>query len=148
LTTKFTLVFDCADPDKLAHFWADALGYSIEGPPDGFESWKAFWRSKGVAEKDLEDGSDSIFDPGGAGPRIWFHKMPEGKVVKNRLHLDLHLSGGHSVPIETRKERVNAAAERLVGVGATSLGPMDEEPGVDHYAMEMLDPEGNEFDIN
>jgi len=145
--TKFQLVFDCANPDRLARFWAEALGYAIEPPPAGFDSWKSFWRNKGVPEDENYDGDDSIVDPGGAGPRIWFQMVPEGKVVKNRLHLDLHASGGYEFPIQVRKERVDAEARRLVGIGATNLGPL-EFAGVDHYAVAMQDPEGNEFDVN
>jgi hypothetical protein len=50
-------------------------------------------------------------------------------------------------PIETRRERVEAEAERLVALGATRLRTIAEE-GLDHYAVALLDPEGNEFDIN
>jgi len=147
MSTKFQLVVDCSDPDRLARFWAEALGYVIEGPPEGFESWTAFWRSKGVPDQENYDGNDSIVDPKRAGPRIWFHKVPEPKVTKNRLHLDIEASGGRELPIATRKERVNKAAERLVKLGATLLEVWDETE-IDHYAAGMQDPEGNEFDIN
>jgi len=92
-------------------------------------------------------GADSIVDPVGAGPRIWFQRVPEGKTIKNRLHLDIHAGGGRSVPIETRRERVDAEARRLVGLGATLVRELSEE-GLDHYAVAMKDPEGNEFDVN
>ena len=97
-------------------------------------------------------GADSIIDPRGEGPRIWFHAVPDAKVVKNRLHLDIHASGGRStvdrsVPLAIRTQRVNAEAERLAKLGATVTGALNSE-GVDHYAMGMKDPEGNEFDIN
>jgi hypothetical protein len=147
MEAKFQVVFDCADPNRLAHFWAEALGYQIEGPPTGFESWMTYWRSKGLAEAENYDGDDSIVDPSGAGPRIWFQQSLERKVVKNRVHLDIHASGGRDVPAETRKERIEVAADQLVRIGATRLGAL-EEPGLDHYAVAMLDPEGNEFDIN
>ena len=78
--------------------------------------------------------------------------MPDVKVVKNRLHLDVHVSGGRSVvdrnvPLATRKQRVDAEARRLADLGATITGALIAD-GVDHYAMGMKDPEGNEFDIN
>jgi hypothetical protein len=97
-------------------------------------------------------GADSIIDPGGDGPRIWFHVMPDAKVVKNRLHLDIHASGGagttdRSVPLATRMQRVDAEARRLTDLGATLTVVMSED-GLDHYAVGMKDPEGNEFDIN
>ncbi|MCI4351369.1 MAG: VOC family protein [Thermoplasmata archaeon] len=144
---KFQLVVDCADPNRLAHFWAEALGYRIEPPPSGFENWWSYWRSRGLADEENYDGDDSIVDPSGAGPRIWFHQVPERKVVRNRLHLDLGASGGQEVPLATRKERIEAEAVRLVRLGATRVEVL-HEPGLDHYAVGMEDPEGNEFDVN
>ncbi len=79
--------------------------------------------------------------------------MPEAKVVKNRLHLDIHVSGGRSVadsrsdPLATRMQRVDAEARRLTDLGATLTVVMSAD-GLDHYAVGMKDPEGNEFDIN
>ena len=81
------------------------------------------------------------------GPRIWFHVMPDAKVVKNRLHLDIHVSGSRSDPLATRIQRVDAEARRLTDLGATLTVVMSAE-GLDHYAVGMKDPEGNEFDIN
>ena len=146
MVVRFQVSVDCADPDRLARFWAEALDYKIEDPPVGFDSWRAYWRSVGVPEHELDDGSDSVVDPDGAGPRIWFQKVPESKVVKNRLHLDLKVSGGREVPIQTRRERVDAEADRLVRAGATRLRVLEQE-GLDHYAVTMRDPEGNEFCI-
>ena len=74
--------------------------------------------------------------------------VPEGKTVKNRLHLDITVSGGRDVPIETRKQRVDAEAERLAALGATIVGVIEPEASIDHYGVAMKDPEGNEFDIN
>ena len=73
--------------------------------------------------------------------------MPDSKTVKNRLHIDISVGGDRSVPIQTRTARVDAEAQRLVGLGAT-LTRVLAEPGLDHYAVAMTDPEGNEFDIN
>lgn len=147
MATKFTIAIDCADPDRLVRFWTEALGYTLMPPPEGFDSWWAFWKSKGLSDEENYPGNDAIVDPSGAGPRIWFHQVPEKKVVKNRLHLDLHESGGREVPLETRRKRVDAAAERLVKIGASILEVMDE-PEINHYAVLMQDPEENEFDIN
>jgi glyoxalase superfamily protein len=52
---------------------------------------------------------------------IWFHVVPESKICKNRIHFDLRVSGGYGVPMNIRKERVEAEAERLVKIGATRL---------------------------
>jgi hypothetical protein len=70
--------------------------------------------------------------------------VPEGKVVKNRLHLDLDVGGGRGAPLAVRRERVDAEADRLVAAGATRFRVLSEE-AVDHYAVVMQDPEGNEF---
>jgi Glyoxalase-like domain len=144
---NFQLVIDCADPDRLSRFWAAALGYELEPPPTGFATWDEYWRDVGVPEEDLGVGADRIIDPGGAGPRIWFQVVPEPKKAKNRFHLDICASGGRTVPIATRKQRVDAEALRLTGLGATMVKVLEEE-GLDHYAVAMTDPEGNEFDIN
>ncbi len=143
----FQLVIDCADPDRLARFWAAALGYQLEPPPAGFATWDDYWRDFGVGEEDLGIGEDRIIDPDGRGPRIWFQVVPERKTVKNRWHLDVHVSGGRAVPSETRRQRVDAEARRLGDLGATLVGVVDTE-GLDHYAVAMKDPEGNEFDVN
>jgi hypothetical protein len=143
----YQLVIDCADPDLLARFWAEALAYELAPVPAGFVTWNDFYRDLGVSEDDLVDGADRISDPEGGGPSIWFHAVPEVKTVKNRLHLDIHASGDRTDPIEVRRRRVDAEAARLAGLGATITGALSEE-GLDHYAVGMKDPEGNEFDIN
>lgn len=147
MPVRFQLVIDCADPDRLARFWAAALGYELEPPPAGFPTWDDYYRDLGVPEEDLGIGADRISDPDSHGPRIWFQVVPEAKAVKNRLHLDIHASGGRTVPIATRRQRVDAEASRLAGLGATITGVVYQE-GLDHYGIAMKDPEGNEFDIN
>lgn len=131
-------------------FWSVALGYQVEPPPAPYDGWNAFWRSIGVAEDELNDESDlgdSIVDPDGRGPRIVFLPVPEAKSVKNRLHFDIGASGGRGNPLDVRKERVLAEVARLEAAGATALRPLEEE-GLDHFAVAMQDPEGNEFDVN
>ena len=80
--------------------------------------------------------------------------VPDAKVVKNRLHLDIHASTDgpyassiRAIPFEVRKQRVDAEAKRLTDLGATLTGALSAD-GLDHYAVGMKDPEGNEFDIN
>jgi len=140
-------VIDCKDPPRMAAFWTEALGYEIEPPPTGFANWDDYWRDVGLPEEYLVVGPDRVVDPTGRGPRIWFHVVDELKTVKNRLHFDLGASGGRAVPLEERKRRVDAESDRLSRLGATRVEVLFEE-GVDHYAVAMLDPEGNEFDIN
>jgi hypothetical protein len=154
MPARFQLVIDCKDPQTLARFWAAALGYVLEPPPEGFATWDDWRRDVGLPDSELGIGADSIVDPRGDGPRFWFRMEPDPKVVKNRLHLDIHastdgpyLSSVRKVPIEVRKHRVDAEARRLADLGATITGALTAE-GLDHYAMGMKDPEGNEFDIN
>ena len=99
----------------------------------------------GLPDSELGIGADSIIDPRGDGPRIWFHVMPDAKVVKNRLHLDIHVSGSRSDPLATRMQRVDAEARRLTDLGTTFTGALSAD-GLDHYAAGMKDPEGNEFE--
>ena len=147
MAAKFQVVIDCKDPARMCQFWTSALGYEIAPPPSGFESWHDYYRDVGVPEEELGSGPDRLIDPSGSGPAIWFQVVDEPKTVKNRLHFDLGVSGGRSVPFEIRKQRVESEADRLSRLGATRIGVLFEK-GVDHYAVAMLDPEGNEFDIN
>ena len=147
MAVSFQLVIDCADPEPLARFWAAALGYELEPPPDGFASWDAYRRDLGVPEEELGHGADCIIDPEGRRPRIWFQVVPDRKTAKNRLHLDIGVSGGREIALQTRRQRVDAEASRLADLGAALVGVLYTE-GLDHYAVAMKDPEGNEFDIN
>ncbi|GAB3923851.1 VOC family protein [Kribbella albertanoniae] len=147
MAVSYQLVIDCRSPEVLTRFWAAALHYVTAPPPAGFESWDDFYRSIGVPEAELGGGVDSIVDPNGEGPRIWFQIVPEEKSIKNRIHIDVDASGGRGFPLEVRRERVEAESARLVALGATRLRALTEE-GLDHYGVAMTDPEGNEFDIN
>jgi hypothetical protein len=97
--------------------------------------------AQGIAE-DQWNAASAIVDPEGHGPRLYFQRVPEPKVVKNRVHLDLNVSGGRHVPLAERRVHVNAEVERLRGVGATELRPVEEHG---EYWVVMADPEGNEF---
>ncbi|WP_028797261.1 VOC family protein [Streptomyces purpureus] len=102
------IVFDCADPAALVRFWAALLGGE---PVDRGEDW-------------------SYVEPPGF-VRIAFQKVPEGKAVKNRLHLDLETGG------------VDEAAEEAVRLGAVRVGGIVSDPYGDFQVLR--DPEGNEF---
>lgn len=149
MATPIQLVIDCHDATAQARFWATALHYELADPPGGHASWHAFYRSIGVPEEELTgpDEADRIVDPDGVGPRFWFQEVPERKTVKNRLHLDLGIGGDRDVPRAARKERVDAEVARLLEAGATVAWTHDD-PGVDHYAVTMRDPEGNEFCVH
>ena len=146
MANSYQITFDCADPDRMARFWAEALRYDLQGPPDGFNSWRDYWASVGVPADEVEDGFDYIIDPAGRAPRMWFQQVPEGKSVKNRLHFDILVGGGRSVPLDERRRHVDTEAVRLTGLGASELRKMDS-PDQGHYAIAMADPEGNEFDV-
>jgi glyoxalase superfamily protein len=127
MATSIQVVMDCADPSRLAAFWAVALGYELQPPPEGFDSWEAFLSSIGVPESDWNSRS-AVVDPEGKGPRLYFQQVPEPKTAKNRVHLDVNAGGGHEVADEERRMRVAAKVE---------------ENG-EHWVV-MQDPEGNEF---
>jgi Glyoxalase-like domain len=137
------VVFDCADPDRLARFWAEALGYKLQDPPPGYATWEQWAREQGIPEERWNDVS-AVVDPDGKGPRLFFQRVPEPKTVKNRMHLDLNVGGPRGTPLDERRRSVDAEVERLVGAGATRLRAV-EEPG--EYFVAMTDPEGNEFDV-
>ncbi len=141
MAVRIQIVFDSSDPAGLARFWAEALGYQEEPPPPGFDDWPAFLRSIAVPEEEWGRCA-AVVDPAGVGPRVFIQKVPEGKVVKNRVHLDLSVSGGRGVADEERRANIAREVARLEGVGATALGP-NEEMG--SYWVVMQDPEGNEF---
>jgi hypothetical protein len=142
MATSVQVVFDCADPSRLARFWAAALGYKLQDPPDGHDSWESWLRAQGIPEENWNDAS-AVIDPDGAGPRIYFQRVPEPKTVKNRVHLDLNVSGGQAAGLEENRRRVDDEVERLQREGATLLRPGSEERG--EYWAVMQDPEGNEF---
>lgn len=135
------VTFDCADPDRLAHFWADLLGYELDSPPEGFDSWEAWLQEQGIPESEWNSAS-AITDPDGKGARIFFQRVPEEKQHKNRVHLDVNVGGPRNVPIDERRAGVDAAIERAIGIGATKVREVEERGGR-HVVMQ--DPEGNEF---
>ena len=102
MATKIQLVFDAADPRALGEFWKAALGYRTPAPPEGFDDWDEWARAQGIPEESWND-ANAIEDPDGVGPRIFIQRVPEVKVAKNRLHIDIAASGGHGVPLDERK---------------------------------------------
>jgi predicted enzyme related to lactoylglutathione lyase len=108
------LCFDCIDPRHVAHFWATVLGYTIALP----------------TPEEPPDLSIALQAPEG-GLRIWFNKVPEPKVVKNRVHIDINMPD-------------RAELERLQRLGARVLGEIHDAEGRLRWTI-MADPEGNEF---
>jgi hypothetical protein len=142
MATSFQITFDCHDPARQAEFWAAALHYVVEPPPDGYSSWDDWARAQGIPEEHWNDAA-SAQDPGGLGPRLFFQRVPEDKVAKNRVHMDLNVSGGRNVSVDMRKQQILTEVERLRELGADdSRGPVDQ---AGEFWVRMNDPEGNEF---
>jgi catechol 2,3-dioxygenase-like lactoylglutathione lyase family enzyme len=138
---RLQVAIDCADPERLARFWAAVLGYAVAAPPTGFASWQDFSGSAGSEDESWS----AVADPAGIAPRVLFHRVPEPKVVKNRVHLDVRVSAAGEVPADTRRRQVDSEVARLQDLGGTHLRTEEDEH--DYFAV-MTDPEGNEFCIN
>lgn len=155
------LTIDSNDPGALVRFWAPVLGYEVQPPPEGFDTWNDYYASIGVPEHELDadgDGSDRIFDPAGGGPPIWFQIVPEKKSIKNRFHFDLYPTRrDKSLSFEERRLLVEAKVEELLLAGASVVRrypddfahpvgeDADDAAAVEGYFVLMADPEGNEF---
>lgn len=142
MATSWAITIDCASPQLLASFWKVALDYVDAPPPHGFDSWRAWLIACDVPEGEWDDGA-SVVDPDGIAPQISFLKVPEGKTTKNRVHLDLKVSGGRAVDGELRSERILKKVDQLRGLGATVIDKYFIFENLDHYVL--ADPEGNEF---
>ena len=130
---------DCADPRSLSEFWCEVLGYVIPAPPPGFDSWDAF---RATLPEHLRNSASACEDPDGAGPRLFFQQVPEGKTAKNRVHLDVRAAPGLSG--EERMAALEAECDRLVGLGATRV-ERHEATAMSGGHIVMHDPDGNEF---
>jgi hypothetical protein len=106
-----SLSFDCAEPMPVATFWAAALGFELDPESDQQGAW--------------------ISDPSGRTRGIYFQPVPEPKVAKNRLHIDLRPATSMA-----------AEVDRLVELGAEIVGRVDE--GGSFWTV-MRDVEGNEL---
>ena len=101
------VVVDCRDPERVGRFWSAALGLTLQ----------------------LDEDGDRWLEPGKGSPDLLFQQVPEAKVVKNRLHLDL------------RPDDQRAEVARLIGLGAR-----EKDIGQDEVTwVVMADPEDNEF---
>ncbi len=141
MATPIQVVFDAADPDRLATFWAETLHYVLQPPPEGYASWEAFLEAMKVPKEEWNSAS-AIVDPEGKGPRIYFQKMDTPKPAKNRLHLDVNVGGGSRLPLDQRRARVDAEVKRLLALGAKRLRT---ESDSGEYWVVLADLEDNEF---
>ncbi|MEN8239155.1 MAG: VOC family protein [Actinomycetota bacterium] len=140
---SFQVTFDSKDPATHADFWANALGYIVQPPPPGFDTWEDLARELGIPEDESGDIA-AIIDPDGSGPRMLFLRVPEPKTAKNRMHLDINIADRDATEVE-RRIQVDTEVERLAQLGARKVSSFDEPKGV--WTV-MLDPEGNEFCVH
>jgi predicted enzyme related to lactoylglutathione lyase len=106
--------FDAHNAAELGQFWADALHRTVnDGATEDFASIAADTDSR-------------------LGPLLMFHKVPEGKTVKNRVHFDLESA------------EVLTEADRLTSLGAKQIRSLAEN---NNRWISFIDPEGNEFDL-
>ncbi|MCP3803350.1 VOC family protein [Allokutzneria sp. A3M-2-11 16] len=136
---QFQVTFDCAEPERVARFWCEVLGYVVPPAPEGFATWADFDRS---LPPERQGAAFVCMDPTGVGPRMYFQRVPEGKVVKNRVHLCVR--AGTGLVGEERLATLEAECARLIALGAARerLLPAD---GVNESCIVMQDIEGNEF---
>jgi hypothetical protein len=132
------VVVDSQSPHELADWWAEALSWQVEPQDEAFIIRMVQSGAATEADTLRHRGAlvwalgAAITSPEPGRPRVLFQRVPEGKTVKNRLHLDVHVG----------PEQREAEVTRLVRLGATELsrhtqGPME-------WAT-LADPQGNEF---
>jgi len=144
------VTFDAHDPRALSSFWRDVLGYVHPGPPgaplpegaDPLAAWDAFLVRAGVPPQ-LHNTRSAIEDPDGQGPRVFFQQVPEDKMAKNRVHLDVRAAPG--LQGVERMAALEAECSRLVGLGAARVRREEPAPPMSAGHIVMADPEGNEF---
>jgi predicted enzyme related to lactoylglutathione lyase len=112
-STLLGVSFDARDAAEVARFWAAAFGRELA---DGADADNAVVHPRDITA---------------TGPRLAFHRVPEPKTVKNRVHFDLIAAD------------IESESARLIGLGATKLTSHD---GPAHWVT-FADPEGNEFDL-
>ncbi|EME60877.1 VOC family protein [Amycolatopsis decaplanina] len=133
------ITFDCAKPERVARFWCEVLGYVVPPPPEGFDTWDDYTRT---LPPEKQDAGFVCSDPTGVGPRLYFQRVPESKVVKNRVHLCVRVGTG--LVGEERLAALQAECTRLMALGAVRQRVLlaDEE---NESCIVMQDIEGNEF---
>ncbi|MGY1671198.1 VOC family protein [Geodermatophilus sp. SYSU D00710] len=138
MATDFQVVIDSADPHAQADWWAEALGWQVEPQDEAFI--RRTVEAGHAAEADTTTHRGALVWASGAAitspdpdrPRVLFQRVPEGKTVKNRLHLDLRVGD----------DRREAEVARLLSLGATELWRASQGP---FDWVTLADPEGNEF---
>jgi hypothetical protein len=139
------IVMDAAGPGSQAEFWAFALGYRLQDPPPGYETWQDLLAASGVPEERWDDASAIVPAEGNAGPRVFFQKVPEPKERKNRVHLDVQVGRG----IDDEEQRWTVVLGHVEALKLQGASVVDERTGQwGERWMVMTDPEGNEFCVS
>jgi len=105
--------FDCPDPYPLAEFWSAVIGHPID-------------------PECLPGDPEVVIEPAD-GPRLFFQAVPEGKTVKNRVH----------VCLQPRDRDRDGEVDRVLALGATVLAD-HRTPDGEGWVV-LSDPAGNEF---
>ena len=141
MATDFQVVVDCAAPHELADWWAEALGWQVEVQDAAFIR-RMIDAGYATDEETTTHRGALVWKTGAAinspdpnRPRVLFQEVPEGKTVKNRMHIDLRVGA------ERREDEV----ARLVAAGARELHRASQGP---HEWATLADPEGNEFCVS
>jgi predicted enzyme related to lactoylglutathione lyase len=109
------VTIDCFDPERLADFWSGAVGFTNrEGNGEPYVT---------ISGSNVERAVN----------HLTFQKVPEGKTVKHRVHLDLFV------------DDIGVEVQRLVGLGATVITPAGDPSHMGFVAVVLTDPEGGEF---
>jgi hypothetical protein len=124
-----TITFDCADPFLLVGFWSQLTGYQEE--PDN---------------PNLPDDPEALLVAPDGSASLLFQKVPEGRRVKNRVHLDVAPPPAPAdAPVAVTADARDAEVQRALGLGATIVGDHRREDRTGWVTL--ADPEGNEFCI-
>lgn len=150
MSHEVQITFDAHDPQALSSFWRDVLGYVHPAPPgvdlpegaDPLAAWDDFLEQIGVPEEERNTRS-AVEDPDGNGPRLFFQQVPENKIGKNRVHLDVRAAPG--LQGDERMAALEAECDRLVALGAKRQRRFEIDPPLSNGFIVMTDPEGNEF---
>jgi hypothetical protein len=134
------VTFDAADPHSLAAFWANALGIEVEDHSEFVDQLVADGRMP-AADRIILNGRSAFRDVSacrdlqGVEPRFFFQKVPESKIAKNRVHIDIH----------AEPDRKANEVARLTALGAELISTHHDRGPLTYV---MRDPEGNEFCVH
>ena len=137
------VTFDCADPAAVGRVLGRGPRLPTAGPAGAASTRGSRPSRRWACRPSSRNDASALVDPDGAGPRLFFQRVPEGKEAKNRVHLDVRAAPG--LEGEARMAALEAEAERLVARGATRLGRHEPAPPLNAGHIVMADPEGNEF---